>query len=267
MSAGRERFSAAIADLRAGLERRWLWGALGWNDVRQRHSGSVLGSLWISAGLVLLVACLTLVFAGALGRSVREYAPFVAIGLVLWQFLNASLNEGSLVFVTSAETVRNTGLPLSLHVFRLVWRNLVVLAHHLVLLPILLVLFRIVPGADVGLAVAGLVLLALFAFFAALLLGLLGARFRDVAPVVANLMQLLFFLTPVFWQPAAIGPLAARLSAFNPLAALIDIVRAPLLGQAVHPGSWPLALAATAVVAFAALAMFAGLRRRVAYWV
>ena len=267
MSGWRISFTDAVADLGAGRERRWLWGALGWNDVRQRHSGSLLGSLWISANIVLLVACLTLVFGGALGESVRTYAPYVAIGLALWQFVNASINEGSLVFVTASESIRNSPLPLSLHVFRLIWRNLVVLAHHLVLLPLLILVFAITPGPAMLLAVPGLILLTLFAFFAALLLGLLGARFRDIAPVVGNFMQLLFFLTPVFWQPGAIGPLAARLAAVNPLTALIDIVRAPLLGEAAHQLSWPIALAATALAAAAALAALAGMRRRLAYWV
>ena len=267
MSGWRAGIADAVADLSAALERRWLWGALGWNDVRQRHSGSVLGSLWISANIVLLVACLTLVFGGALGESVRTYAPYVAIGLALWQFVNASISEGSLVFVTASESIRNSPLPLSLHVFRLVWRNLVVFAHHLVLLPVLILVFAIAPGAGTLLAIPGLALLTLFAFFAALLLGLLGARFRDVAPVVGNFMQLLFFLTPVFWQPGAIGPLAERLAAINPLTALIDIVRAPLLGEATHPLSWPIALAATALATAAAFAALAGMRSRLPYWV
>lgn len=257
----------AADDLAQALSRWWLWTALGWSDVRQRHSGSVLGSLWISLNIVLMVACLTLVFADALGDSVRSYAPYVAIGLVLWQFLAASLNEGAIVFVGAAETIRNTRLPLSVHVLRLVWRNLAVLAHHAILLPVLLILFRVAPARDAWQVLPGLALLALFGFFSGLLLGLLGARFRDVAPILANLLQLLFFLTPVLWEPSAIGPQIARLAAFNPLAAFIDIIRAPLLGGATSPAAWPIALAVTAATATAAWIALAAMRRRIPYWI
>lgn len=257
----------AADDLSAAMSRRWLWTALGWNDVRQRHAGSLIGSVWITANLGLMIGCLTLVFAGALGESIRHYAPYVAIGLVLWQFVSSSLNEGSQVFINAAETIRNAPMPLSLHVFRLIWRNLLVMAHHIVLIPLFLLLFQIMPSSDAWLAMVGLSLLALFAFFSALLLGLLGARFRDLAPIVGNLMQLLFFLTPVFWMPAAIGPAAAWLSAFNPLAAFIDIIRSPLLGESPLPGSWPIALAVTAATGIAAIIALARTRRRLAYWV
>jgi ABC-type polysaccharide/polyol phosphate export permease len=267
MTVGTSGWRAALDDLAQSVERRWLWTRLGWEDVRQRHSGSRLGSLWITANIALMVTCLTVVFAGALGDSVSRYAPYVAIGLVLWQFISASLNEGSQVFATAAETIRNTPMPLSLHVFRLVWRNLVVMAHHVILLPVLLLVFRIEPSRSAWLAGAGVALLTLFAFFASLLLGLIGARFRDVLPIVANLLQLLFFLTPVFWQPSALDPSVAELAVLNPFTSFIEIVRAPILGGAPPRGSWAIAIIATAATGSVALLALSRFRARVVYWI
>ena len=257
----------AAADLAAALERRWLWTALGWNDVRQRFSGSLLGSFWISANIALMVAALTLVFARPLGAHWSDYAPYVALGLILWQFIQATLNEAPTVFVSAAETIRNAPMPLCVHVLRLVWRNLIVLAHNLAVVAIVLVLFRVRPSADAWTAAPALVLVAFALFWTSLLLGLVGARFRDIAQIVASLMQLLFFLTPVFWPPEAIGAERGWIVAANPVFALIDIVRAPLLGGAAAPSSWPMALAAAALAAAFGLAALARLRGRIAYWV
>ncbi|HEX6375562.1 MAG TPA: ABC transporter permease [Allosphingosinicella sp.] len=255
-------------DVAAALARPWLWGALGWNDLRQRHAGSWLGPLWITANLALIVACLTFVFAGPLGGGdAHSYAAYVAIGLVLWQLIQASLNEGAQLFIAAAETIRNAPMPLTVHALRLIWRNALVLLHAAVLIPPLLLFSGVAPSATAWTALPALLLLLGFLFAASLLLGLLGARFRDVAPIVANLTQLLFFVTPIFWLPEALGHGRAWLTALNPFFAFVDIVRAPLLGEAPMAGSWPMALAAAVLAGLAGFAALAGARRRLPYWV
>ena len=62
-----------------------------------------------------------------------------------------------------------------------------------------------------------------------LLLGAFCARFRDIGPIVGSVMQIAFFLTPVIWQPEQLGPSRWMLP-LNPFFALLEIVRAPLLG-------------------------------------
>jgi ABC-type polysaccharide/polyol phosphate export permease len=254
-------------DVAAALARPWLWGTLGWNDLRQRHSGSWLGPLWITLNLALVVACLTFVFAGPLGGDARSYTAYVAIGLVLWQLVQASLNEAAQLFIAAAETIRNTPMPLTVHVLRLIWRNFLAMLHAAVLIPLLLFLSGVIPSAAAWTALPALALLLGFLLASSLLLGLLGARFRDVPPVVANLTQLLFFVTPIFWLPQALGPKMAWLSAFNPFFAFIDIVRAPLLGGAPMAQSWPVAAAATALAGLAGFASLAAARRRLPYWI
>ena len=257
----------ALGDLAAGFSRRWLWGTLGWNDIRQRYSGSVLGSFWITASTGLLVACLTLIFAAPLGSTPALYAPFVAVGLVLWHVIQLSLNEAAGVFVTTGDTIRHLPMPLSAQVYRLVWRNAIVLAHNAVLIPVVFLLCGVDMHAIAWLAVPGLLLLLLNIAATTMLLGLLGARFRDVGQIVANLTQLLFFATPIFWLPSVLAGDLAWAVSFNPVFAFIDIVRAPLLGDYPAPWSWLLAGAVTTMTAAAALGAFVRFRHRLAYWV
>ena len=244
-----------------------MWGSLGWLDVRQRYSGSVLGSFWLTANVVLMVACLTFIFAGPLGSRPGPYAAYVTIGLVLWSFVQTAASEAPSVFVTAAEPLRQCTLPASVHIFRLLWRNLIVFAHSAVLVPIVLLLFRIRPAADAWTAIPAFLLLVLALSFAALLLALLGARFRDVPQVVTNGLQLLFFATPVFWLPSALPPGRAWLLQLNPFFAFLDIVRTPILGGAPVASSWPIAAAVTAVLGLGAAAAYAAWRQRIVYWI
>lgn len=257
----------ARRDLAEAIGRHWLWRTLAWNDIRQRYAGSGLGSLWITANIGLMVGCLTLIFAERLGAQQGRYAAYVAIGLVLWQFIQATVNEACTVFVAAAESMRNAAMPLSVHILRLAWRNLMVLAHTVIVIPVVLIAFRIVPSSLVWTVIPAFAVLLITLFWLVFLLAMLGARFRDVGQAVSNVMQLLFFVTPIFWLPEVLPVARRALVDYNPLFALIDIVRAPLLGEAVAAHSWPTAialmLAATAAGSFA-LGQF---RDRLIYWV
>jgi len=117
------------------------------------------------------------------------------------------------------------------------------------------------------LALPGFLLWLLDAFAAAAMLGAVCARFRDVPPIVGSIVQMAFFVTPVIWKPEQVGPSRQGLLALNPFYALLDMVRAPLLG---HVPS--LLLLASALVWSAALclvswSLFARVRGRIAFWV
>jgi len=262
-----DHWRAAARDFKEGAARTWLWHGIAWNDLRQRYSGSALGSVWITANIALLTLCITFVFAGPLGASHGLYAPYVATGLVLWYLIQSTLAEASNTFVGAAETIRHSPMPLSVQVLRVAWRNILIFAHNVAIVPLVLIYFGIVPHTSVLLAVPGLLLIAANLVSATVILGLLGARFRDVQQIMTSLLQLLFFATPIVWFPAALAGDRAWIAAANPIHAFIDIVRAPLLGGVPGATSWPVALAVTAAGIVVAVAAFVRFRSRVAFWI
>ncbi len=255
------------ADLGGALARPWLWTALGRHDLRQRYFGSTLGTFWSTASVVLMVGTLVLVFGDRLGAARGFLAAYIAIGLVLWQFIQGTLNEACYILVGAADTIRNGAMPLSVQFLRLVWRNLIILAHTAVTIPIVLLAAGIAPSVWSWSVVPALALLALALFAATALLGLLGARFRDLPQITAYATQLLFFLTPIFWLPSALIPGHAWLVRLNPVFAFIDIVRAPLLGGVAAETSWLVASAATLAAMLGAFAALATMRRSIAFWI
>ena len=96
-------------------------------------------------------------------------------------------------------------------------------------------------------------------------LGLVGARFRDMMPLVANATQMLLFVTPVLWRAEDLGTRRV-LAELNPLFHLIEIVRAPLLGAGFPMESFAVATIVTLLNLGLAFALYARLRWRVAYW-
>jgi lipopolysaccharide transport system permease protein len=116
------------------------------------------------------------------------------------------------------------------------------------------------------LIVPGMALWICDALALTLLLGGLCARFRDINPIVNSLMQIAFFITPVIWKPEQLGADQKYLP-LNPLYNMIEIVRAPLLGDPISLWTWAGAILFSAAICGVSWVFFVKARGRVAFWV
>lgn len=262
-----ERLARARDDLQRGLSMWRLALALAVLDLRNRYRGSILGPLWTTLSTAAMVAGLGVLYAGLFRLPAADYVPHLAVSLILWQAIATFLQDACVALSGSAAVIRQIAMPLSVHVLRCLLRNLLSAAHSLPLIVVVFAIFGTWPGAGAAWAIPGLLLLAVAGFATALALGLLCARFRDIPPIVSNLTQIAFFLTPVLWTPDLLPPEALPWLPLNPFHALLETVRAPLLSGSADPAAWAAALGWTALVAAAAAALFVRVRARVPYWV
>jgi ABC-2 type transport system permease protein len=149
---------------------------------------------------------------------------------------------------------------------RVVLRCLFNFCHDIVI--VLVVLLIYLPSANLGmvLVIPGLFVLALNGLWVGLLMGMLCTRFRDLPPIVASVIQVAFFITPVIWVPNSLSGHAATLLAFNPFAVFLSLARDPLVGQATPLSHWLVALAITVCGWMVAFIAFARFRARITYW-
>jgi ABC-2 type transport system permease protein len=146
--------------------------------------------------------------------------------------------EGSEVFIANEGLIKQPS-ALSVHVYRLVWRQFLFLCHNLVIWVVLMLVFPRPLGWDLLLSALGLAVLMLNGVWVAMLFGILATRFRDIAPLLDSLVQLLFYMTPIVWTTQTLyeqgGEIAdrARIAELNPLYHYLEIVRAPMIGQSV----------------------------------
>jgi len=256
----------AWRDLVEGLKRYWMWTSLALQDMKIRYRGSLLGPFWVTISTFVMVVAMGLIYSHLLNATTDNYIPYLGLGLIVWQLISSLILEGCQTFVGAEAIVQQVPLPFSIHAYRVVCRNLIVFAHNLAIVPIGMIVFRIPLDWHFFGAVVGCFVLAVNGVWVALFLGILSTRFRDIAPIVASFLQVIFFLTPIFWPIASLG-IYRPIAEFNPLFCAIDVVRAPLIGQPVEPYSWPLLLAATVIGLGVTFWFFARFRSRIAYWV
>lgn len=259
-------YKYAVEDIAEGIRRFELWLALGYQDIRQRYRRSKVGPFWLTISMGMMVAGLAYLYSGLFGQSLREYVPYVAVGMIVFNLISAIATEGCHAFVSSGNVILQTKAPFSIYVFQMLWRNLLIFGHNMVIYVLLLVILRIEIGLVTLLALPGMLLLLTAGFFASLLFGALSTRFRDVPPIVASVMQVAFFLSPVFWTPGALRGKEIFVN-WNPFYYMLEIVRMPLLGQAPTLSMWGVAVLIVCACALVAFAFFARYRHRIPYWI
>ena len=260
----------ALADIVQGGRARYLWGMLGWQDIRRRYRRSVLGPFWLTISMGMLVAMLGALYGALLKVEFADYVPFLALGVIVWTLISGLITEGCTAFISAESIIKQTNLPLSVHVYRMVWRNLLIFFHNFVIFVVVAALFAIWPGWTGLLALPGILLLCLNGIWVGLLLGVVSARYRDVPPIVASLVRILFFVTPIIWMPELMPGRALMLALvldFNPFFHFVELVRAPLLGQAPDLVSWLAVAGVTLGGWFLTFELLRRYRRRIAYWV
>jgi ABC-2 type transport system permease protein/lipopolysaccharide transport system permease protein len=261
-----DRSASAAADLLDGLSRSWLWTTLAHHDLRLRYRGSILGPFWQTITTGVMIGAMGFIYAELFHTPLEDYLPLLAAGLVFWQFTSGMITEGCTTFYSVQGVIQQVKLPFSLHAYRLVYRNVLILLHNLVIIPIVFAIFpQPMAWPQVFQLGPGLALILLNGVWVSILLGMISARFRDVPPIVGSIVQVVFFITPIFWPAAALG--ANRwLAEFNPIYAAIDVMRAPLLGQPTEPYSWLILVMVTVLGCAGTFAFFARFRARIAYW-
>jgi len=162
--------------------------------------------------------------------------------------------------------IRSVRMPFTLYAARIVVRNLIILGHNAVVVVVVNLALWTWPPLEVAwLALPGMVLWLAVSLALALLLGALCARLHDVPPIVANVMQMAFFLSAVIWKPEQLGE-DEWVLALNPFFCLLEMVRGPLFG--VRPSELVVgcALAYSAALFAATWLVFARVRGRIAFW-
>jgi lipopolysaccharide transport system permease protein len=198
--------------------------------------------------------------------SLGEYLPHLTVSLVVWNIINGMVNDACVAMTSAEGVIRQLRIPFTVHALRSVFRNGLTAAHSLPLIPLVFLAFGHLPGPEALLAIPGLGLLLANAFFASLLLGMVCARFRDIGPIVANVMQLAFFLTPILWKPELLKEAAVWLP-LNPFYAVLETMRGPLVEGGGEPLVWLAAILYSAVLGTVSFAFFVRFRGRLAFWV
>ncbi len=210
---------------------RYFWMSLVKIDLRTRYRRSVIGLGWSLLRPILMTTIMCLVFRRIFKMDLRNYAPMLLAGLVVWEYISNATRAGCQCFFQGEQYIRQHPAPIAIYPLRTALGESV---HFLMALCVVLGLVWVMRGFPSLPAllclVPTLLLLFLFAWSMALIAGFANVYFQDTQHLTEVGFQIMFYATPIIYTIDQLGDgRLAKIVSYNPLIPLLDLVRDPIL--------------------------------------
>ncbi len=258
----------AISDFIFSLKNIYSWTYLAYFDLKLKYRRAFLGPWWIVLGMAISAGLMCLLWSTIFNLDWKSYLTYLFSGFIIWMWISGQVIEAPQIFYTDASRfMKSYANPPIFYVFRKCYINLLLFLHHIPLIIIVTVLVngRIDYTAFLSLPLGLFIVFINFIFFTSIL-GMLGARYRDIEPTVKSLMPPMLLLTPILWKPEMLGEYASLIY-WNPFVYFVGIVRDDLIGLPFDIYIWIGALVITFVQMLIFLILYSKKRDRVVFWI
>jgi ABC-type polysaccharide/polyol phosphate export permease len=235
--------------------------------MRHRYRRSMLGPFWITATMGIQAFVMGVLLSFLFKTDTQKFLPFVCVSLVTWTFISVSLNEGASAFISMSGAITQVHRPLWTYVMLVLWRNALIYVHTVVVFFVPAFYMGIYPSWTYILIPFGLAIVILNTGWLALAVGVISARFRDVPLIITNALNVLVWLTPIYYQPEQLGANTRALLSLNPLTSIIEVGRAPFLNQVPPLSTWLTAIGIAVFGWVFVLGLYSRTRARIPFWV
>jgi len=240
---------------------RYLLGQLIKRDVLLRYRGAMFGILWIFLSPLLMLT----IFAFIFGQVFQTRWPQQNNSLPFWLLLYSGL----ITFNIFAEAVSRA--PTSVRGYPSFVKKIIFPVHILPLVPLgaglvhaafnfllLLAALTWVGGLHLQILLFPLLLLPvlLLALGFSWFMAAWGVFIKDMTQIVPMFVQMLMFVSPVFYPVSAVPTALRPLYQYNPLGTVIEATRAVVSGQPIEWSAWLIALVCCLVVSILGHAFF-----------
>ena len=224
-------------------------------NLEAKYTDSFLGSLWIVIEPLMMAGTYALAFATILKiQPLREsgvsFVAFFLAGITIWQVFNKGLTAGSNAIIFSQGLITQINIPLDTLIIvgtGLLFVDFVV--GFVVMVILNAFLFDLNPFIEFlyipYLLFIFLVIVTGFTF----LFSSLSVFVRDLPQFIGSALRLLFYVTPVIYEPERLPPEVAILYLANPIAIIMDDFRniilygdTPKFDQILYSTIWAIVL-------------------------
>lgn len=206
-----------------------------------RYRRTVVGPLWLVITPFLFIAALGGLYSSIGSHDASVFIPYLAIGFVTWTLISGFVIGSATIYQRNRAVILQGSQSLG-HIATIeVMINTIIFLHQLLVVAVIFLLTRM-PLHWIALeSLVGIGFVILNGIWVVRLFGILGARYRDLAEIFQAVMRIAFLASPILWMPGGAdkrGGMMGLYLVYNPFYHFLEVVRAPLLGDAVAPLSW-----------------------------
>jgi lipopolysaccharide transport system permease protein len=210
---------------------RYFWLHLARAELKYKFRRSKLGLLWTMINPLILSVIMAFIFSNLLKVSMRDFIPYVFSGLLVWEFLMGSVVGGCNSLIVSEAYIKQFKHPFAIYPLK---TTLVNIASFLIAFLGLVLWIMVLWPMNLVIAVFAMPLaiisLLILGWPIAILTSFINLKYRDFAQIAALVMQAIWYMSPVFFQPKMFeNANLATLLDYNPITHILNLVRAPML--------------------------------------
>lgn len=259
----------AWKDMMDGLKKWPIWLMLAYQDIKLRYRRSVLGPFWITLSMAITVYSMGFLYGHLFKMELEQYYPFLVAGMLTWALISTAIVDLTDAFILADGLIKQIKLPYTLYIHRVIARNLLIFFHNLLVMLPIYVIFH--GGAKINLEtlliIPGLAMIYVNAMAYGMILAMIGSRYRDISQIIKSLIQVIFFVTPIMWNPMILAEPHRNWVYFNPAYSYVELIRAPLLGHAPDWLNIIITGGFTLMGLFICSQFFTRYRARIIYWI
>jgi ABC-type polysaccharide/polyol phosphate export permease len=210
-------------------------------DLKKQYAGSVLGSFWALLQPVLFVSVIYfVVLNGFRINAVHEenFAPWLLLGMCVWIFISNMLKSGVEAFSRNAVLVKKRTIKLELIPVIVILSSII---QHLFVLSLVLI-YMLFSGFSFGWYAIQvpfiMLMISVFIYFFILLLASIRLFVKDVSNVLVFFLQVVFWITPIFWSSDIIQDEYKAIIELNPFYYMVDSYRKAVLSNQFYFDNW-----------------------------
>ncbi len=256
-------------DLAGSMRNPEFWALSAWLDIVVTYRRSRLGAVWLLIPSAVYIWVVGPLFGVLWGAGISKFVAHLALGWTAFTLMSTTITQCTRVLYGSRSFIMDGRMRLTDFVLRCMAKAVF---HFLMAIPMVIIALVVYPealsplGALAGLG--GLVLVLADTFLVGMIFALIGARFPDIHELVGNILRVIYFLTPILWYPSQMpeGSMRGTAARANPFFHLIEVFRAPILGEPISMFSWYYVGALTVVLTALAAFVYRRYARVVPVW-
>lgn len=238
---------------------------LAWIEVKLKYDRSILGPIWISISMVILILGLAYAFGSIFNMSAVKSLPWIACGIVTWQFITTTIEESCQKFITP-ESLNINLSPIEFILIN-VFKNIIIFFHNFVVLILILIFTKATLNLNLLFIFYGLIILFINSLCVGVIFGFLCCRYRDFILIVRNLLFIIFLITPIFWRPEVLSKNRFLLVDYNIIFHIIQTIRDPLLGNSISLFTFYFTIFFTFFLSFFSFLIYKKYKRKYVFWI
>jgi lipopolysaccharide transport system permease protein len=216
-------------------------------EMKLLYKRSALGIAWTLINPLLQLAVFSFVFRTVIPVNIPQFTSFAFSGLLIWNWSQTALFQATGLITSNLALIRQPNFPTAILPVVTTTTGLI---HFLLALPVLII-FLAMDGVQPNPVLLYLPLLIVIQFVLtvslAYPLAAINVTFRDTQHTLGVVLQMLFYLTPIFYDLSSVPKQYQPLYQLNPMVPLIEAYRAILL-KGMQP-NWSALLIVSVVVA------------------